>query len=165
MRNWAARWSIPHAAILELYQALAPVGIAPSFTKPSGPEAQVQQELRVLAPHRGAHLWRNNNGVLTNEHGVPVRYGLGNDSKRINTVLKSSDLIGPTPVEIRPQDVGRTVAVFTAVEVKRPGWRGPKTSEEKAQATFLKLIYTMGGIATFATQPSDYTDAIQRWIK
>ena len=163
MRNWAARWQIPPAAIHELFQVLAQIDIAPSQTAPKGPEGQVQQELRVLAPHIGAHLWRNNNGALPDRRGVPVRYGLGNDSTRINKVIKSSDLIGVTPVTISPADVGRMAAIFTAVEVKRPGWTGARTEEEKAQATFLKLIHSAGGIATFATQASDYTLAVKRW--
>ena len=76
-------------------------------------EAQVQQELRVLAPHHGSRLWRNNSGVLPDRTGRPVRYGLANESKELNKVLKSSDLIGLTPVLIEQRHVGRIAGLFT----------------------------------------------------
>ena len=110
-------------------------------------------------------MWRNNNGAFIDSRGIPVRFGLGNDSKQLNKKLKSSDLIGITPVQITLNDVGRTAGIFTASENKKPGWRAPTTVEERAQAAFLTLVHVAGGIATFSTQASDYTNAIERWKK
>lgn len=103
-------------------------------------EATLQAALRVEAARLGVYLWRNNSGVLRDDRGVPVRFGLGNDSTRINAVLKSSDLIGITAT-------GR----FVAIEVKAPGWRGPRTERERAQAAFIDLIRRQGGIGAFVT--------------
>lgn len=152
---WAQRWGVPQQALVELLQELASVHLAPSATPAKGSEAQVQQELRVLAPHMNGHLWRNNNGALKDDRGNMIRYGLANDSSRINAVLKSPDLIGFTSIN--------GVAVFTAIEVKRPGWRAPTNDRERAQAAFLSLVHAGGGIASFATTATDYTTAIERW--
>lgn len=94
-------------------------------------------------------LWRNNNGAMVDKDGRLVRYGLGNDSKSISEVLKSSDLIGLT-------GDGR----FLAVEVKAPGWRYTATSREVAQARFLRRVIEHGGIGIFATSVADLTDVL-----
>lgn len=85
--------------------------------------------------------------MLDND-GRMVRYGLGNDSKRLNDVWKSSDLIGITRGK------------FTAVEVKAPGWRGVSTAHERAQAAMLANVNALGGIGFFATSVEDYHAAI-----
>lgn len=157
MRNWVQRWQIPDTAVHELVQILAHVELAPVTNPTPGSEAQVTQELRVLAPRHQGHLWRNNNGALRDVRGNMVRYGLGNDSTRLNKVLKSPDLVGFTTINGR--------AIFTAVEAKRPGWRAPTTEREHAQAAFLKLVHAGGGIATFATDASHYPLAVEQWRK
>lgn len=103
-------------------------------------EAALQSAIRAEAQRLGVYLWRNNSGVLEDRRGVPVRFGLGNDSQRINAVLKSSDLIGIAPG-------GR----FVAIEVKAPGWRGPRTPRERAQAAFIELVRRQGGIGAFVS--------------
>ena len=103
-------------------------------------EATVQNAVRAAAARLGVHLWRNNSGVLNDDRGVPVRFGLGNDSPRLNAVLKSSDLIGIAPD-------GR----FVAFEIKAPGWRGPRTPRARAQEAFINLVRQNGGIAAFIT--------------
>lgn len=113
-------------------------------------EANIQAILRCDAPNNGAALWRNNNGACMDARSNRmIRYGLGNDSKKLNEVWKSSDLIGITPILIQPQHVGLTFGVFTAVEVKAPGWKWSGTDREVAQAAFLKDVDRMGGIGLF----------------
>lgn len=51
------------------------------------------------------------------------------------------DLTGFTEIEITPDMVGRTVAVFTTVEVKATG----KIKTESKQGKFRDLILRMGG--------------------
>jgi len=108
-------------------------------------EAAVQALLRVEAAKIGYCLWRNNSGSLPDASGTPVRFGLGNDSAKLNEILKSPDLIGIGPN-------GRLVGV----EVKAPGWKKPSNKREIAQANFLGLIQARGGLAGFATSIDDY---------
>lgn len=112
-------------------------------------EQAVQQLIRLAASDNGVHLWRNNSGMLYNQDGVPVRYGLGNDSAKINKRLKSSDLIGITPIVVTPEMVGATVGIFTAIEVKRSSWKWRATQEEIAQNNYIELVIRNGGIGAF----------------
>ncbi len=114
-------------------------------------EAGVQNRERLRASVAGGRLWRNNVGCLKNEDGAFVRYGLANDSKRINKQFKSSDLIGIQPVVVQPHDVGHTFGLFVAREVKRPGWKYTATEREVAQLAFLTLIESLGGDARFVS--------------
>ena len=163
MQAWAQRWNIPPEAVSELFGLLAHVELAPNVTAAVGSEAQVQQGLRVLAPHHDGWLGRNNSGALKDERGNMVRFGLANDSTRLNKVFKTPDLVGFTSITMQSTDVGRQVAVFTGVEAKKPGWRSPTNDRERAQASCLKFIHARGGIALFAADPSDYLTAITRW--
>lgn len=106
-------------------------------------EGALQSLIRVEAARRGVFLWRNNTGVLPDRRGIPVRFGLANDSPNINKVLKSSDLIGIAPG-------GR----FVAIEVKHPGWRGVRTEREVAQQAFINLVIETGGRAGFVSDIS-----------
>lgn len=74
---------------------------------------------------RAVRLYRNNRGSLPDRRGVPVRYGLANDSEQLGRVLKSGDLIGWEPRLVTPDMVGSVVAVFTSIEVKPNGWKPP----------------------------------------
>jgi len=128
-------------------------------------EARVQQNIRLAAAQRNAALWRNNNGACRDETNRLIRYGLGNDSKKLNDVWKSSDLIGLTPVQIEPHHVGRTFGVFTACEVKHSDWKWTGATRETAQHAFLIDVARLGGIALFATDESQYTQEIERWVR
>lgn len=114
-------------------------------------EQDVQAALRLAASKRGDVLWRNNSGVLRDERGVPVRFGLCNDSKAVNDIVKSSDLIGIKRVLVTPDMVGTVVGVFWAVECKREGWRYTGTPREIAQLRFIEIVREAGGDAAFAT--------------
>ena len=119
-------------------------------------EQDVQNLIRLEASTHGVHLFRNNSGAAVDRTGRAIRFGLGNDSIQLNKQLKSSDLIGITPYIIRPQDVGRLIGVFTAIEVKRSGWTWHGTDTERAQAAFTNLVQTSGGISGFASSVTDY---------
>ena len=97
------------------------------------------------------HLFRNNVGALKAEDGRMVRFGLANDSKRRNGVLKSGDLIGIDPVLITSAHVGRTIGQFVSVECKRPGWQYSGTPREVAQLNWIQLVIASGGRAKFVT--------------
>jgi hypothetical protein len=90
-------------------------------------ESNVQQLVRMEASKLGAITWRNNTGVLKDENGRPVRYGLCNGS---------ADLIGIYKGQ------------FLAIEVK--------TAKGKArdnQLNFLQVVRDNGGIAGIARSP------------
>lgn len=114
-------------------------------------EMDTQQRIRVAAPQHGCMLWRNNSGVLKNTEGQPVRYGLGNDSPKVNRVFKSADLIGIT-----------REGKFIAVEVKHPGWKAPQNEREQAQWAFLQEVVIKNGIGFFATSVEDFIDRITK---
>jgi len=147
LQAWANRWQIPQDALNDLRHTLGAVD-QPEHVHGTS-EAVIQQRVRLSASETGARLWRNNNGVAQNPTGQPVRYGLANESTKINRVLKSSDLIGITPVIITPEHVGHTVGVFTAIEVKKSGWCFRGASRETAQLKFILLVLSMGGIGKF----------------
>jgi hypothetical protein len=149
--DWASRWGIPAGALSDLAARLTHQYNGGDTDRRS--EAYVQSEVRLDEAKRGNLLWRNNVGVLRNERGTPVRYGLANDSPALNAKLKSSDLIGLTPVTIEPHMVGSVIGQFTALETKHAGWKYSGDDREAAQAAFLQLVVSHGGRAAFTTGP------------
>jgi hypothetical protein len=117
-------------------------------------EDAVQAMVRLRASQLGWRLFRNNVGVLLDETGRPVRFGLANDSKQLNAEYKSGDLIGIRPVLILPEHVGRTLGVFASVECKHPNWV-PRASDTRyqAQKRWADLITSLGGYAHIVTGP------------
>lgn len=152
LTDWAIRWNIPHAALDDLARTLG----AQTVPQQDGvSETAVQQRVRLKASRNGARLFRNNVGVLRDERGVPVRYGLANDSKQMNENMKSSDLIGITPVVITPAHIGHTVGAFTSYEIKRQDWKYRGDKRETAQLAWLTLVNKLGGIGRFLTSEED----------
>lgn len=149
--EWAQLWNIPRQAVEDLKRRM---GTEPDIADPDTGkhlEANRQQMVRLEAARKGVHLWRNNVGACTDENGNFIRYGLANDSKRLNDVIKSSDLIGIKSVFITPAMVGSTIGQFVAREVKREGWRYTGTPREQAQLRFIELVCSKGGDAQFTT--------------
>lgn len=148
---WAIRHHVSAEAMDELRRGFRP--LAPALEGIPTAEAHAQSLVRIEAAQLGIHLWRNNNGALKDERGVPVRFGLANDSAAINRVFKSSDLIGIRPLMVTPAMVGKVVGQFVAREMKHPGWTYADTPRERAQAAFLHAVQAKGGDAAFATGP------------
>ena len=149
LSEWAKRWGVHPAAIVELKHLIG-LGAGPPIPPRGNTEVVNQQKVRMKACKRGARLWRNNVGVLYDEKGRPVRFGLANDSASMNKQVKSSDLIGITPHKITLEDVGKTVGIFTSIEAKRDTWKYTGTAREVAQYTWIKLVISLGGIAKFS---------------
>lgn len=119
-------------------------------------EASVQQRIRLEAARRNTPLLRNNNGACYDDTGRLIRYGLGNDSKKINDDFKSSDLIGIWPVVVTPQMVGNVHGLFFAVECKPTGWKFRESDKRAvAQKAFGDWVLARGGHFTFATKPEE----------
>ena len=111
-------------------------------------ESSVMASVRKALSRLGVITWRNNTGCLPDKHGRPVRFGL---------CKGSSDLIGFTPVEIPGYG---TVAVFTAIECKKPG--GCPTAE---QVNFINRVRQGGGIAGVACSKEDAEWIVSEHLK
>jgi len=126
-------------------------------------ESEAQALIRADAGALDAPLWRNNSGAFQHSVGRWVRFGLGNDSKQLNDVMKSSDLIGVTPVLIMPNMIGRVVGVFTAIECKPSDWHlTPGDHRGQAQLNYIELVRRHGGYAGFARSVDEYRRIIGR---
>lgn len=126
-------------------------------------ESRNQQKIRLEAARQGNTLWRNNVGATPARerhacphcnnsfevHKTPIRYGLANDSHKLNRLVKSSDLIGITRRVITSHDIGLYIGQFTSVEVKPQGWVYTGTGREPAQRAWVELVRRFGGLARF----------------
>lgn len=98
----------------------------------------------------GVRVHRNNTGKARSFDGKRViTFGL---------CRGSSDYIGWLPVTVTPDMVGKTVAVFVAMETKDA--KG-KTTEH--QDNFIDQVNEAGGIAFVARKPQDVMDALEEW--
>ena len=150
--QWAARHGVSMQALQEL-QALFGMHGGHDMPAPvkGTSEAAVQSVVRLEAARKGVRLFRNNVGALVDSRGVPVRFGLANDSKQLNEVMKSADLIGWRPLLIEPRHVGTVVAQFVSREVKAVGWHYTGADREPAQLAWAQLVTSGGGDAAFCT--------------
>jgi hypothetical protein len=117
-------------------------------------EGAAQAAVRLEAAQKGVRLYRNNVGSLKDERGVPVRYGLANESAAMNKLLKSSDLVGWRRRVIMPWEVPETgllIGQTVLREMKAPGWTYSGTEREEAQRRFLLLGAADGCDAQFCT--------------
>lgn len=147
-------------------QALADLATlyASEPTADTGSESTVQAATVRLSGQYRQRLWRNNSGAAVDDQGRQIRYGLGNTSKRINAVMKSSDYIGITTITIQPHHVGQRLGVFTALEFKKPGWKlTPGDKRGQAQATYGQIVEGAGGIFSFISDPGQYVELLRRW--
>lgn len=104
-------------------------------------ENSILREIQVEASSLGARVFRNNRGMFLSLDGKrKIRAGLDTDG--------ASDLIGLTPVFITQEMVGKKIAVFTAIEVKKPS-ASLKTATALAQAKFIEFVKMNGGFAGF----------------
>lgn len=109
----------------------------------SNPETDLQQRIRLaLGTHEGLRLFRNQVGQLPDPRtGRPVQFGLARGS---------ADLIGWRSVVVTPDMVGRTVAVFTSLEVKTT--TGRLTPQQR---NWMQAVLAAGGIAGVARSVAD----------
>ncbi len=126
-------------------------------------EAAVASHIRLDAPHHNCELWRNNCGVLPDENGRWIRYGLANETPSMGKQIKSSDFIGITQIVITPDMVGQTVGVFTAIETKPSHWKFLQSCKRSlAQKVFHDIVKKSGGFAGFATSIEDFRRIIKK---
>lgn len=148
--EWLSKWNIPVEAIDDL-RAIIGIDVNINTDEQGLNESTVMSKVRLEAVKKGVYLWRNNVGVLQNERGVPIRYGLANESKAVNLKFKSADLIGIRPLLITKKHVGFIVGQFVSREIKKSNWVYSGTEREEAQLKWANLIISLGGDAAFAT--------------
>lgn len=112
-------------------------------------EKDVERTLILHASQIGSTLFKNNVGMYEDSRGNVIKYGLCNGS---------SDLIGWTPVTITEDMVGKRIAVFTAVEVKKNKNGKYKATEE--QKAFISAVLRNGGYAGVADCQKDLEDIV-----
>lgn len=151
-------WALRHPqAAADLQQVLGAVPWPTGEENDGKSEAWAQQQVRFKVGHAGALAWRNNVGATPAKcpdcgaRRPPVRYGLANDSAKLNAQIKSHDLILAIPRLITPGMVGHTIAQFGSIECKRPGWKFTGRGQEAGQAAWGTLVTRVGGFATFST--------------
>lgn len=140
--EWQRKHGITADALADL---VAIVGLDVKPSEDATGEHKVQDDARLLASQMGWRLFRNNKGVLPDARGVPVRFGLCNETAALGKRLRSSDLIGIRPVEITQDMVGSTIGQFVAREIKKAGWKYKGTEHEEAQLAFGTLVIGLGG--------------------
>lgn len=139
-------WQRKHGITAEALADLADiVGLTVEAGDTDESEKSVQDEARLLISKKGGRAFRNNKGVLPDKRGVPVRFGLCNDTPKMGERLRSSDLICCVPVLITQDMVGTTIGQFVAIEVKKRGWHYIGTEHEQGQLRFGELIIGLGG--------------------
>lgn len=156
---WAAQHGVSAEALLAL-RALMGVDGSPVVTLAGsdGSEARQQSLVRIDAAQKGVWLTRNNVGALLDARGVPVRYGLANESKAQNEQVKSADLIGINPILVGPQHLGMVIGQFVSREVKHETWKWSGDKHEQAQLRWCNFVLSKGGDAAFVTGPGSFND-------
>jgi hypothetical protein len=151
IHQWAGRHGVSHAALDELERMLGLEDLQPSLKREAGKsEGAVQNNLRLhLAQYPNWRVWRNNVGALKDSRGVPVRYGLANDSPAMNEKFKSSDLICGEKIQITQEMIGQWILQHVHIECKAEGWEYTGTERERAQLRWLMMIVLAGGRAYF----------------
>lgn len=157
--DWATKWHISQECFREL---LATATYEASTSEAGASESRVQSLVRLEAAQHGVHLFRNNVGggsivdtdnlcdtCMQRARPSFIRWGLANDSKRINDAVKSADLIGWRTVSITSAHVGTLMAQFVSREIKSGEWTaGHKmTKREQAQIEWANLVNSNGGDA------------------
>lgn len=155
---WASKWRIPPEAVADLRAIMGVSDHAPPVTVEGKPGSEVRQQalVRLDAAQSGVWLTRNNVGALLDDRGVPIRYGLANETKEQNKAVKSADLIGIRPVLIGPHHLGTVIGQFVSRECKHEGWKWKGDKHELAQLAWANFVLAKGGDAAFCTGPGSF---------
>ena len=157
IHDWALRHQIPPEAMQDFFRMFGQPITPPGNNSQGLAETDVSRRVRAEAATLGITLMRNNVGVAQDSRGVPVRFGLANDTPAMNKHLKSHDLVGWKPLMIEQRHVGLVIAQFITRETKRPGWQYTGTPREVAQLRFRDLVLSNGGDSAFVTGPGSFT--------
>lgn len=110
-------------------------------------ETKILKEIQLLISKLGGRLWRNNCGYLQAKDGRWVKFGVSNPG--------GSDGIGFKPTLITQEMVGKTIAIFLAIEIKKD--EGILSTE---QIKFIDAVNKSGGIAFVARSTTDVIEKL-----
>lgn len=163
LQQWATRHQVSPTAMSELGAILQGPTPAHSPAPADMSENAVSQRVELGGTVVDGRLWRNNVGAYDERYppSPGTRWGLFNDSAKMNKKIKSPDRVGPIPVLIQPHHVGRILGVFFGVEVKHGAWKpGEDKKREEAQHRGLQLINSLGGVGLFASHVDHFYTAV-----
>lgn len=159
IKQWQIKYGVSDQALYEFYKLFQPDGTPHEDGKS---ESATSKKCELMSAKYGVRIWRNNSGATKDENGRVIRYGLGNTSKRINDVMKSSDYIGLIPRKITADMIGDTIAQFAAFEMKKPGWKLiPSDKHGQAQAAFGSIVSNAGGFFSFISSPEQFMEIME----
>ena len=101
-------------------------------------EKLIEQKIMLSLSKKGCKVFKNSNGMAYTKDGTPFRHGFGDGS---------SDIIACVPTIITKDMVGKTIGIFTAIEVKKNRTGYKATDKQKA---FINAISSCGGNAGVA---------------
>ena len=104
-------------------------------------ETAIQNEIRLGISAPNVRMFRNNVGAAKTDDGRFITFGL---------CKGSSDLIGFVEKKITAEMVGKSLAVFTAIEVKTAIGKA-----SKEQLAFIDTVKSKGGLAGIARSVDD----------
>lgn len=132
--------------------------------RPKTPEEQAKVTVLLRANMLGCRLFRNNTGVAYDDTGRPVFFGLGNEGKKGPEDIRTPDDVGWHLLTITPEMVGKRVAVFTAIDSKKVGFKRKEVyrvgTQEYGQNKFFQLVQSANGIAGFASCAADIDELV-----
>lgn len=132
-------------------------------------EQDIMRRIMIAVSKTGARVFRNNVAmawvgkaeIIRHSRAVVVYVGdvLIRQGRPLHAGLckGSSDLIGITPVIVRPEHVGTRLGVFTGLEVKTN--KGRTTPE---QVNFAEQINALGGIVGVVRDSNDAETLISK---
>lgn len=85
----------------------------------------------------------------------PISLGFGMPNG--DALVGASDLIGWTVITVTPEMIGKTLAVFTAIETKATSGG----NKRDAQKQFIANVRRAGGLAGFASNPEQAVEIIK----
>ena len=124
-------------------------------------EREIQNDIRIELSDHGTYFRANVGSCWTANQVQKLPDGSIHliDPHPFNSGLPRgfSDVFGITPITITEDDVGKTVGVFTAIEIKRPG---NKPTPE--QVNFLRVVTERGGLAGIAHSAEEAVQIIKQ---
>ena len=124
-------------------------------------ESGLIRDILIAASNVGGRLFRANSGMgWTGRKAIHTPKGLYiKDPRPFHGMPKGHpDLAGWTTVKITPEMVGRSVAIYTAIECKTPN-----TAVTKQQKQFISVVKQAGGIAGLAKSTDEFQNLLDEW--